>query len=372
MLKLGLIGLSRCPRILFLGVIALRFGISGDTDTFFFIYSVVTFLIATIAYASEIMAPHRRTLISGVVGATIVLLVSALITHSTLALMFVPYISVAGFASVLIGISNRGGHHIVLLHTGLPYLGATILLFLLEPTFPTLIILLSITEIVRGLIAILTTRRLPRISVPWTYSIGMLIAIAIGGFSSIIDRIYAGAFLGEGAITQVSYAFGAVLAIANMGTYSVSVLKINDLRLNLTIPVLVTSIISILILLVAFISSSFFPLFREALILTALISMLIPLGVLIHISIAYCVVYQDYKGVLIGASIFTVSNTVLDYLLIGWGIYGIGLASILSTSLYLTFLELWVTTHYKTSVSKTHSISVEDLVNSESISMETE
>lgn len=328
------LGLTRLPRIAFLAAVAMQFGVTRDTDSFFLIYGVALFLVGTITYAGEILAPQRRTLWVGAVGSGSIMLLLAWLVESPLALLFVSYVIAASIASVLLGTAARSRRYAALIHTGLPYLVGSGLVFLLSD-LADLVLLMSGIEVARVAIGYVSTRGQQVATGSWSYGAGMIAAAAIGGSAIVVDRLFA-TILEEGAVSHVGYAYGAILAAARIGAYGASIQKINY---DSAPPVRLATLAGAAVGVGCAVLAVIVPEYRPTFLLATLLSPLIPLNAVSASLCAQYVVWRRWLPVGIGASLQFVVNVVGDAALIGpLGIYGIGLATLVAQAAYIWYL----------------------------------
>ena len=341
MIKVLSLGLTRIPRIVLLGIIALKFGISKDTDSFFLVYGIVLFLVASIGFTTEIFSPSRKTLLIGTVVASLSLLIMAIITSSTLALLFVPYVMLSGSISILIGVTNLHKDRRVLVYTSLPYIFTIGIILPLDITVQGLIITLTATEAIRAALAFTIVRVMKpetSSSYEWSHSIGMLLAVVIGASPGVIDRFFA-LTLEIGSVTTLAYAIGVVYPIANVLNYGVNAIKSVDP--NVKTPILPSIVASVGILIILGLST--FVVSGWILDVVKVIVVLLPFIVLSNVSTifrTYFVFEKDWKAILGASILFAICNISLDAALLGFGLYGIVLATLISLSIYICCLRV--------------------------------
>ena len=341
MIKVLSLGLTRIPRIVLLGIIALKFGVSKDTDSFFLVYGIVLFLVASIGFTTEIFSPSRKTLLIGTVIASVSLLTMAIITGSTLALLFVPYVMLSGCISILIGVTNLHKDRRVLVYTSLPYIFTIGIILPLDITVQGLIIALTATEAVRASLAFMIVRVMKpetTSSYDWSHSIGMLFAVVIGASPGVIDRFFA-LTLETGSVTILAYAIGIIYPIANVLNYGINAIKSVDP--NARTPILFSIMASLGVLLI--LASSVLIVHGWVLDVVKVAAVLLPFIILSTISTifrTYFVYERDWKAILGTSILFAVCNIVLDALLLRYGLYGIVLATLISLTIYICCLRV--------------------------------
>ncbi|KKL48993.1 hypothetical protein LCGC14_2319980, partial [marine sediment metagenome] len=246
MFRVLALGLTRIPRIVLLGLIAFKFGINEDTDSFFLIYSIVLFLVAIIGFTAELFSPNRKTLVLGILCSTLCMLVLALITSSLLAFLFIPYVLLSSSVSVIIGTSNLRKDYRVLFYTSTPYLVMIIPVLLLDININGLVIILSVIELVRIIIAYPLTKSItiPSPVYSWQHAAGMLSAVVIGASAGVIDKLFA-TTLDTGSVTLLGYSYGVVLPLTNILTYGINASRIVNPRAEVN---LLPSLIALVVL----------------------------------------------------------------------------------------------------------------------------
>lgn len=338
MIKILALGLTRVPRIVLLGLIALKFGVNDGTDSFFLIYSIVLFLVANISFTAEIFSPNKKTLFIGVLCSSLCLLTLAIITGSTLAFLFVPYVLLSGMVSVIIGVSNLNRDYRVLAYTSIPYVIVIVPIVVTDINILGLIITLSAVELTRLIISYPVFRAPQRSSsYSWQHAVGMLMAVAIGASSGVIDKLFAST-LTTGSITLLAYSYGVIFPLTNVLTYGVNAARIvnPNVRISLTPSILSTVAVVLVALGVILVSGGWASQVSGLIILLCPFIILNTLASGLRSSIVH---YGDWRAILFSSILFAVCDITLDYLLLGFGIKGIVVATLASQAVYIYYLH---------------------------------
>jgi len=334
--KLSL-GLAKAPGNLTIAVLALTFGASGDTDSFFLVYSVVLFIAAIISYASELLAPGLKTLLLGVAIAAICLLSLAVVTGSTLGFLFVPYLICASISSTLLGQLTRQGRIKPLIVSNAPhFVGAAVILLHVD-TLQQVILVLSAVEVGKLVSILMFTRNFNAgAHMNWSYAFGMLLATAVGASSGVIDKSFAFT-LADSSTTILTYGAGGLLLLATTASYGVTVARLRDelAQFPFELLLLLTVGCAFMGLGVALLTEGWVA--RSALVWTIMSPnvLLVAQSAWLRASL---VLQHNWKLTLQTAILFAVVNIIGDWAFLRWGVYGIASATLIANTIYVSVL----------------------------------
>ncbi len=223
MLKIITLSLSRLPRLALFLLIALIFGVSIETDTFFLIYGFATFFASISVFSSEIMAPTRSMLIGSIAVGIVVMGVLAFVIDM-LALTFIPMLIVISISGTLTGVAYRRGEYTRVIISSISYLPAVWIIWIYQE--PQIIILA------------ITSAELARVFLLSKYFEGImseddfggtvkaLAPAVLPGLVGLTDKLLAGTLEG-GDITKITYAEGVSSLLGSLLTYGLIVVRLN-------------------------------------------------------------------------------------------------------------------------------------------------
>lgn len=335
-----LIGLTRLPRVVLLGAIAYNFGISTETDTFFLIYSISLFLIATISYTSEVLAPGIKSLILGAIIATVTLIGTFLFTESYLALLSIAFVISSSIVSTAVGIINREQNYKLLSISVLPYFAAAFGVLLIPSEIYILFGVLLCVELLRVL---MVRKYISKVlfnsshSLSWSFSVAMTLAVAIGGASPIIVKLFA-TQLPPGSITILAYTFGVIFALSNALSYGATIDKINHISSKVSLIPATGLCILVIVTCILILFSEFW--IKDLAVPIAVFSIFIPLSVTSSLKRAYFVKAFDRYVILKSSCLITFLTVLGGFFALPFGILGLISLVLATQAIFLTYLTL--------------------------------
>lgn len=336
------LGLGRLPRLAIFAVAGLLLGITDATDHFFLIFAVVMFLGQMLVWVAEIASPSKALVLLGIGGSTLVLLLISAFTMDPLPVILLPLLVASIAAGIATGLTNRAGRYRLSIWSMTPYLPATPLLWLMVEHWGVngLIIAFSLAEGARLLILRSAWDLLPSQQYRVPEALRYVGFAALTGGVFVIDRAFA-VTAGDGAVSQIAYATGAMMAVTAVCTYGAVVVAVNGAITPLRVAVLAG---------VAAIALAVPPMYGYSLSiggwtadvaeLSAIFMWILPAQVAAVILYGRMIAARDANSMLMAAGVLFLSNVALNAALMPFGVAGIIAATIIAH--YVFVGVLWV------------------------------